>query len=81
MASPSDEQNVSTTPTPTSHLHRSLSHSSQWSINDTPTHHNQGTSYFPCSWFIHYTVEAYCFNDCFISHACSRGVIDRVPLD
>ncbi|KAJ7714197.1 hypothetical protein B0H16DRAFT_1478157 [Mycena metata] len=47
MASPSDEQNVSTTPTPTSHLHRSLSHSSQWSVNDTPTHHNQGTSYFP----------------------------------
>ncbi|KAH9924675.1 uncharacterized protein BXZ73DRAFT_50347 [Epithele typhae] len=27
-------------------LHRSTSHSSQWSIPDTPTHHLQGTSYF-----------------------------------
>ncbi|KAF7365432.1 hypothetical protein MVEN_00416100 [Mycena venus] len=37
----------STTPTPTSHLHRSLSHGSQWSASETPSHHNQGTSYFP----------------------------------
>ncbi|KAJ7043867.1 hypothetical protein C8F04DRAFT_1174957 [Mycena alexandri] len=47
MASNDEQTNSSTTPTPTSHLHRSMSHSSQWSVNDTPTHHNQGTSYFP----------------------------------
>ncbi|KAJ7366588.1 hypothetical protein DFH08DRAFT_920233 [Mycena albidolilacea] len=42
-----DPSNISTTPTPTSHLHRSLSHGSSWSVSDTPSHHNQGTSYFP----------------------------------
>nr|GAT59679.1 predicted protein [Mycena chlorophos] len=35
---------LSTTPTPLSHMHRA--HSSQWSASDTPSHHNQGTSYF-----------------------------------
>ncbi|KAJ7134359.1 hypothetical protein C8R44DRAFT_870007 [Mycena epipterygia] len=48
MSTPNDDPSLlSTTPTPTSHLHRSLSHTSQWSISDTPSHHNQGTSYFP----------------------------------
>ncbi|KAJ6620775.1 hypothetical protein B0H10DRAFT_2020571 [Mycena sp. CBHHK59/15] len=28
-------------------MHRSVSHGSQWSVSDTPSHHNQGTSYFP----------------------------------
>ncbi|KAF7297742.1 hypothetical protein MKEN_01397800 [Mycena kentingensis (nom. inval.)] len=36
--------NLSTTPTPLSHVQRT--HSSQWSSVDTPSHHNQGTSYF-----------------------------------
>ncbi|KAI0826892.1 hypothetical protein BC628DRAFT_1319645 [Trametes gibbosa] len=36
-----------TTPTgPRGPLYRSLSHSSHWSIPDTPVHHHQGTSYF-----------------------------------
>ncbi|PCH40171.1 hypothetical protein WOLCODRAFT_116813 [Wolfiporia cocos MD-104 SS10] len=40
------------TPTTTSFstrlpVHRSVSHSSQWSIPETPRHHHQGTSYFP----------------------------------
>ncbi|ESK85006.1 calcium permease [Moniliophthora roreri MCA 2997] len=46
---PEDGENnaVSSTPTPFSHLHRSLSHTgSQWSAAETPSHHNQGTSYF-----------------------------------
>ncbi|KAJ6584702.1 hypothetical protein B0H19DRAFT_926554 [Mycena capillaripes] len=47
MASDDDPSTLSTTPTPMSHMHRSLSHGSQWSIADTPSHHNQGTSYFP----------------------------------
>ncbi|KAJ6512030.1 hypothetical protein C8R47DRAFT_1190875 [Mycena vitilis] len=47
MASHDDPSPLSTTPTPMSHMHRSLSHSSQWSATDTPSHHNQGTSYFP----------------------------------
>ncbi|KAK7048152.1 hypothetical protein R3P38DRAFT_2687332 [Favolaschia claudopus] len=47
MSSADDPSNLSTTPTPTSHLHRSLSHSSPWSASETPSHHNQGTSYFP----------------------------------
>ncbi|KAF7346072.1 hypothetical protein MSAN_01833300 [Mycena sanguinolenta] len=47
MSSSDDPSNVSTTPTPTSHLHRSMSQGSQWSATDTPTHHHQGTSYFP----------------------------------
>ncbi|KAJ7242818.1 hypothetical protein B0H12DRAFT_839256 [Mycena haematopus] len=42
-----DPSNVSTTPTPSGHMHRSMSHGSQWSVTDTPIHHNQGTSYFP----------------------------------
>ncbi|RDB17965.1 Low affinity vacuolar monovalent cation/H(+) antiporter [Hypsizygus marmoreus] len=36
---------LSSTPTPYSHLNRTISHSSQWST-DTPQHHNQGTSYY-----------------------------------
>ncbi|KAJ7070018.1 hypothetical protein C8F01DRAFT_541150 [Mycena amicta] len=45
MSVPKDDgANLSTTPTPLSHMHRS--HSSQWSASDTPSHHNQGTSYF-----------------------------------
>ncbi|KAJ7695701.1 hypothetical protein B0H17DRAFT_1055263 [Mycena rosella] len=48
MSTPNDDPSLlSTTPTPMSHLHRSLSHGSQWSVSDTPSHHNQGTSYFP----------------------------------
>ncbi|KAJ6466486.1 hypothetical protein C8R45DRAFT_939259 [Mycena sanguinolenta] len=47
MSSSDDPSHVSTTPTPTSHLHRSMSQSSQWSATDTPSHHHQGTSYFP----------------------------------
>jgi len=45
-----DSQELSTTPTPISHLNRnrSRSRSSHWSI-DTPTHHYIGTSYFPSS--------------------------------
>ncbi|OAX41761.1 hypothetical protein K503DRAFT_712039 [Rhizopogon vinicolor AM-OR11-026] len=45
-----DSQELSTTPTPISHLNRnrSRSRSSHWSI-DTPTHHYAGTSYFPPS--------------------------------
>ncbi|KAH9854771.1 hypothetical protein C2E23DRAFT_913144 [Lenzites betulinus] len=36
-----------TTPTgPRGPLYRSLSHSSHWSIPETPAHHHQGTSYF-----------------------------------
>lgn len=42
-----DSAELSSTPTPFSHLHRSVSHGSQWSAADTPLHHNQGTSYFP----------------------------------
>ncbi|KAL0569701.1 hypothetical protein V5O48_012261 [Marasmius crinis-equi] len=40
---------LSSTPTPSGygHLHRSLSHTGQWSATETPQHHNQGTSYFP----------------------------------
>ncbi|TFK40690.1 hypothetical protein BDQ12DRAFT_679869 [Crucibulum laeve] len=41
--------NPSSTPTPFSTLHRSMSQSSQWSAADTPQHHHQGTSYFPSS--------------------------------
>lgn len=41
---------MSTTPTPATGtrgpLYRSVSHSSQWSIPETPSHHLQGTSYF-----------------------------------
>ncbi|KAI0632205.1 hypothetical protein C8Q77DRAFT_1176555 [Trametes polyzona] len=38
---------TSTTPTGArGPLYRSLSHSSHWSIPDTPVHHHQGTSYF-----------------------------------
>ncbi|KAJ4481909.1 hypothetical protein J3R30DRAFT_3699180 [Lentinula aciculospora] len=37
---------LSSTPTPLSHVHRSLSQSQSWSAVDTPSHHNQGTSYF-----------------------------------
>ncbi|KAG0700427.1 hypothetical protein DFH29DRAFT_931883 [Suillus ampliporus] len=44
-----DNQELSTTPTPASHLHRSRSHSSHWSPIETPTHHHVGTSYFPSS--------------------------------
>ncbi|KAF9463020.1 hypothetical protein BDZ94DRAFT_1289957 [Collybia nuda] len=47
---PSDDGeslNLSSTPTPFSHLQRTTSHGSQWSVTDTPQHHNQGTSYFP----------------------------------
>ncbi|KAJ7202806.1 hypothetical protein GGX14DRAFT_652913 [Mycena pura] len=48
MSTSKDEPaHLSTTPTPRSHMHRSLSHGSQWSVSDTPSHHNQGTSYFP----------------------------------
>ncbi|KII86807.1 hypothetical protein PLICRDRAFT_113470 [Plicaturopsis crispa FD-325 SS-3] len=36
-----------TTPTPTSQLHRSVSHGSHWNAPDTPHHHHIGTSYFP----------------------------------
>ncbi|KAF5338954.1 hypothetical protein D9611_008688 [Ephemerocybe angulata] len=42
-----DSPHHSSTPTPYSHLHRSISRTSQWSVTDTPQHHNQGTSYFP----------------------------------
>ncbi|KAF8895273.1 hypothetical protein BD779DRAFT_1608907 [Infundibulicybe gibba] len=42
-----DVGGLSTTPTPFSHLHRTVSHASQWSAAETPHHHNQGTSYFP----------------------------------
>lgn len=44
-----DSPTTSATPTPYSHLHRSISRTSQWSVPDTPLHHNQGTSYFPSS--------------------------------
>ena len=41
---------MSTTPTPATGtrgpLYRSVSHSSQWSIPESPSHHLQGTSYF-----------------------------------
>ncbi|KAJ7430631.1 hypothetical protein FB451DRAFT_1356965 [Mycena latifolia] len=48
MSTPNDDPSLlSTTPTPMSHLHRTMSHGSQWSVSDTPSHHNQGTSYFP----------------------------------
>ncbi|KAJ3813523.1 hypothetical protein F5876DRAFT_73777 [Lentinula aff. lateritia] len=47
------EQSLSSTPTPSSHVHRSLSQSGSqsfsnqiWSAADTPSHHYQGTSYF-----------------------------------
>ncbi|KAF9485870.1 hypothetical protein BDN70DRAFT_909968 [Pholiota conissans] len=42
---------VSATPTPNPFppLHRTVSRSSTWSANDTPAHHNEGTSYFPSS--------------------------------
>ncbi|KAJ7175425.1 hypothetical protein C8R46DRAFT_64427 [Mycena filopes] len=50
MASNSDDQHLSTTPTPGSNLHRTMSStSSSWSADNTPIHHNQGTSYFPQS--------------------------------
>ncbi|KAK0221676.1 hypothetical protein IW262DRAFT_1375415 [Armillaria fumosa] len=39
------DDTVSSTPTPFSHLHRSMSHGSQWSASDSPQHHNEGTSY------------------------------------
>lgn len=39
--------NLSSTPTPFSHLQRTTSHGPQWSATDTPQHHNHGTSYFP----------------------------------
>ncbi|KAG6831651.1 hypothetical protein H0H87_004601 [Tephrocybe sp. NHM501043] len=42
-----DDLIMASTPTPISTLHRTFSHSSQWSASDTPQHHNQGTSYFP----------------------------------
>lgn len=42
----SEDNSLSTTPTPSSHLHRTMSHGSQWSAAETPQHHNQGTSYF-----------------------------------
>ena len=35
-----------TTTAPRGPLYRSVSHSSQWSVPDTPSHHHQGTSYF-----------------------------------
>ncbi|KAG7088600.1 hypothetical protein E1B28_012574 [Marasmius oreades] len=44
-----EDNALSSTPTPHSHLHRSLSHASPWSATETPQHHNQGTSYFPSS--------------------------------
>ncbi|KAF7299265.1 hypothetical protein MIND_00875200 [Mycena indigotica] len=45
MSTPKDDGgNLSSTPTPSSHIHRN--HSSQWSASETPSHHNQGTSYF-----------------------------------
>ncbi|KAJ7600436.1 hypothetical protein C8J56DRAFT_8920 [Mycena floridula] len=53
MANSSEDGNqldngFSSTPTPLSHLHRSMSQSSQppWTSAETPLHHNQGTSYF-----------------------------------
>ncbi|KAG5648441.1 hypothetical protein DXG03_005015 [Asterophora parasitica] len=46
-SSPGDDDLLSSTPTSFSHLHRTVSHGSQWSATDTPAHHNQGTSYFP----------------------------------
>ncbi|KAJ7288526.1 hypothetical protein C8J57DRAFT_1430608 [Mycena rebaudengoi] len=49
MSNAEDDSHMSTTPTPMSHMPRSLSHGSQWSALDTPSHHNQGTSYFPPS--------------------------------
>ncbi|KAJ7505531.1 hypothetical protein B0H11DRAFT_1796360 [Mycena galericulata] len=48
MSTPNEDSSIlSSTPTPMSHMHRSLSHSSQWSASETPSHHHQGTSYFP----------------------------------
>ncbi|KAI0720559.1 hypothetical protein C8T65DRAFT_715946 [Cerioporus squamosus] len=45
-----DDTGTSATPTaatgPRGPLYRSVSHSSQWSIPETPSHHLQGTSYF-----------------------------------
>ncbi|KAF4581505.1 hypothetical protein EYR40_009793 [Pleurotus pulmonarius] len=41
--------NISSTPTPTSHMQRNVSYGSQWSPADTPQHHHQGTSYFPAN--------------------------------
>ena len=50
FSEPEDDGAPGTTPTPTvgqrGPLYRSVSHSSQWSIPDTPSHHLQGTSYF-----------------------------------
>jgi len=43
----SDSPVLASTPTPFSQLHRTVSHGSQWSVTDTPQHHNHGTSYFP----------------------------------
>ncbi|KAI0689709.1 hypothetical protein BC835DRAFT_1282437 [Cytidiella melzeri] len=50
---PSPNTTASTTPTHTSYAqgrqvpHRTFSHTSQWSAVETPSHHHQGTSYFP----------------------------------
>lgn len=45
-----DDLGLGATPTPTpgprGPLYRSMSHNSQWSIPETPSHHLQGTSYF-----------------------------------
>ncbi|KAI1790132.1 hypothetical protein LXA43DRAFT_521952 [Ganoderma leucocontextum] len=45
-----DDVGLGVTPTPTpgprGPLYRSMSHNSQWSIPETPSHHLQGTSYF-----------------------------------
>ncbi|KAM5534960.1 hypothetical protein V8D89_011333 [Ganoderma adspersum] len=45
-----DDVGLGATPTPTpgprGPLYRSMSHNSQWSIPETPSHHLQGTSYF-----------------------------------
>ncbi|KAJ3769069.1 hypothetical protein FB446DRAFT_238009 [Lentinula raphanica] len=45
---PGESASLSSTPTPSSQVHRSLSQSGSqsWSVADTPSHHHQGTSYF-----------------------------------
>lgn len=52
MASPTDDSEQdssfstpSAPPSSRTPLHRSVSHTSQWSVADTPQHHNLGTSY------------------------------------
>ncbi|GLB38303.1 putative Ca(2) cation antiporter (CaCA) (TC 2.A.19) family protein [Lyophyllum shimeji] len=46
LSDDNDSVNLSSTPTPVSHLHRAVSHGSQWSARDAPQHHHQGTSYY-----------------------------------